>query len=148
VPDGTYYFPNCTQIRWPNGSPDIKLLPPGRVGNIHQIMGDTSLVVELTCDLDVGNATYTWKRPQTASPKTDQLDWQVLLEIKHNAGIIAGDEPYQTMYFGASGPYFDVRLVSVDVVETGDGRRLIATFEEYCATDKSASTVSQRYNLS
>ena len=34
APTGTFIFPNCTKISYPNSIADIKLLPPGRVGNI------------------------------------------------------------------------------------------------------------------
>ena len=147
-PDGTWYWPNCTRIEWPNGMPDIKLLPPGRVGNVHQIMGDSSLRVRIYSDLDVDNATYTWERPQTSTPKTDRRPWQIFMEMKHQAGIIAGDEPYQTLTFGANGPSFKVRLVDFSPVEEGNGNTLMVEFEEYVSADASGSTYSQRWGLS
>jgi hypothetical protein len=145
-PDGTYTFPNCTQVRYLHNTPDIKLLPPGRVGNVHQIMGDTSLVVELTCDLDVDAPNKNWLRAQGGAA-TDEVKWQVLLEIKHNAGILDGDEPYQTLTLGASGPSFDVRLQDLNVYNTGDGQRLVVSFEEYCSSGKGGSTAAQRYGI-
>ena len=146
APTGTYIFPNCTQIRYPNGVPDIKLLPPGRVGNIHQIMGDTSFVVELTCDLDVEHSDLTWKRTQTGG-KTDKFNWQVFADIKHNAGIIAGNQPYQTLTLSANGPSFKVRLVDFTPIENGDRHTLTATFEEYVSADQSGSTYTTRWGI-
>ena len=146
APTGTYIFPNCTQIRYPNGVPDIKLLPPGRVGNIHQIMGDTSFVVELTCDLDVEHSDLTWKRTQTGG-KTDKFNWQVFADIKHNAGIIAGNQPYQTLTLSANGPSFKVRLVDFTPIENGNRHTLTATFEEYVSADQSGSTYTTRWGI-
>jgi len=142
APDGTFVFPNCFDIQYPNGVPNVKLLPINRVGNINQRLGDTSLTVKLFCDLDVEPSAKTWKRPQATSPKSDNMEWQVILDIKHNGAI---DEPYQTLTLDWGS--FDVTLENFNVYERGGMRVLEVTLQEYNATSASAQTVAQRYGI-
>lgn len=133
-PDGTYYFPNCISIEYMDTIPAVELLPINRLGNVRQRMGDTSVPIKLRCDLDLDNTTYTWKRPQTATPKTDSVNWEIILDIKHEA-VYQSDEPYQTLTLSSTGPSLKVTLDSWRVAEETNGHILEVTFREYTNTE-------------
>jgi hypothetical protein len=142
---GTFIFPNVIDIQYPNDVPNVKLLPPSRIGNVNQRMGDTSLIVKIVCDLDFEHPALTWKRSQTTT-KTDKFPWQVILDIKHNGGIT---QPYQTLkldWCATTG--FPVTLEDFNVRYEGDRTLLEVTFQEYNATSASTQTVVERYNIS
>jgi hypothetical protein len=142
APSGTFKFPNVTNLRYPsNEEADVWLHPPGYTTSISQAMGDLPLNIEITCDLDIEHTDLTWKRPQTSTPKTDTVNWEIFWENKHQEGI---DQEYHTLTISATGPAIKVRLVSKPDV---NGNILTLTFREYTTATASGGTVQTRYAL-
>lgn len=144
-PTGTFIFPNVMDIEYSHSGVDFNSHPPSFVGDIKQPMGDAPLRVKITSDLDIEPDALTWMRPQATTPKTDKMNWQVFSDIKHNGGI---NQAYQTLklsWCATSG--FKVRQQDYRVTPTGDTTILEVTYEEYTNTDKSGSTIAQRWNI-
>jgi hypothetical protein len=139
----TYTFPNATEIRVRDpDTGDIRLLPPGRIGNITQILGMDDFEVDIVADLDIdASGNKRWLRPQTSGAITDTVKWQVFTEIKFG-GKTDTDQVYQNLnYCGTTIP---VRLVDFEV----DGSTLTVTFRRYSATTGSGSTSKVWYGIS
>lgn len=145
APTGTYIFPNVMDIEYSHNGVDFNSHPPSFVGDIKQPNGDGPLTVRIRSDLLIEPDALTWMRPQATTPKTDKMNWQVFADIKHNGGI---NQAYQTLklsWCATSG--FKVRQQSYRVVPTGDSYTLEVVYEEYTNTDKSGSTIAQRWNI-
>jgi hypothetical protein len=126
----TFIFPNVTNITLPNINNDVYLLMPSRLGNYPQALGSESMELQLTCDLDMEPHDLTWLRPQTATPKTDAVNFQVFLDIMHSA---AQTEPYMilTLDWG----WFNVRLTKMEPGYDGNANTITLTFKEYNDTE-------------
>jgi len=140
-PTGTYTFPNVTDISYPNVNNDIFVKVPGRVGERLQRLGSNSLEVRITCDLDFNPRLKTWKRPQTTSPKTDTIEFQVFLDIMHNAL----SQTYQTLDLGWGS--FKVRLVDMQPTAGADNNEVTLNFKEYVAANASGDAYTTRYGI-
>lgn len=141
----TYTFPNVTDIRFNDpDSGDAYLLPPGRVGEITQILGMENFEITLTCDLSTEHAARTWKRPQASAPKTDVNAYQVFQEIKFN-GKTDADQEYQNLNLGTG--VIPVRLTGLLVQNEGDSQTLQLTFRRYSATDGADGAYTAWYGL-
>lgn len=123
---------------------DVWLNIFGFNGDPAQGGGTKALEIEFELDIDVDNGTYTHKRPQTSTPKTDADAWDVFRDIWHNAGI---DQPYQTLTLQSGGPALQVKLASYKTVDTADGRHLVVTFKEY-RTTSATGTYKTRLGIS
>lgn len=141
-PTGTYYFPNCVDIQYSGMTTDAKSHPPSFVGDIKQPQGAGPLRIKIICDLDLDSATYTWKRPQTSTPKTDGMKWQVFGDIDHNGGI---DEAYQTLTLDWGS--MKVRQFSYDTYKRNESLMLEVVYEEYTNTDQSGSSLATRWSI-
>lgn len=143
----TFTFPNVTDISYNDpDSGDAYLLPPGRIGEITQILGMENFEVTLTCNLDINPTGLTWKRPQTTTPKTDVMPEQVFREIKF-MGKTDSDQTYQNLNLGY-GAVIPVRVTDIDLEKSGAGCVLRVTFKRYSATDGSAGTYNAWYGIS
>jgi len=139
---GTYILPNVTKLGFVDpDTGDIRVLPPGRVGDILQILGSEDFEVVLTCDLSLGSSK-TWKRPQASTPKTDGVAWQVFNDIKFG-GKIDSTKIYQTFNYGG-GATIPIRLTSIEV----DGETLTVHLKRYSSADQSAGTYAAYYGTS
>ena len=139
----TYYFPNATEISILDpDTGDVKLFPPGRIGNILQILGMEDFEVTITCDLDAEPAAKTWKRPQATTPKTDAVPFQVFQEIKFG-GKTDTDQVYQNLNWGG-GTTIPVRLTAISVNDS----TLTVSFRRYSASSGSGGTAKQWYGES
>lgn len=139
APTGTYTFPNITnfQLRDPDTG-DVRILPPGRIGDLLQILGSSDFDIVLTCDLSVEPAAKTWKRAQ-ASTKTDVFGWQVFEDIKFG-GKTDATKIYQTFNYGGSAS-IPVRVIDVSV----DGEVLTVALKRYSSSSGSGGTYSAWY---
>jgi hypothetical protein len=140
----TYYFPNATdiQLRDPDTG-DIRLSPPGRLGNILQILGGNDIEIQITADLDVdASNNKRWKRPQSVDAITDSVPWQVFTEIKFG-NKTDSDQIYQNLNWGG-GTTLPVRLTDLQV----DGSTLTVTFRRYSATAGASGTSKAWYGIS
>ena len=142
-PTGTFTFPNVTKIDINGVSADVNMLPPGRIGNITQNMGNEGIEISFTCNLDLEPAALTWKRAQTTSPKSDANNFDVFLDIMHNGAI---NQEYQTLDLGW-GSTLKVRFVSMQPDLSGNGNLLTVTFKEYRSTSASAETWQTRFGI-
>jgi len=122
---------------------DARLLPPGRLGDIVQILGGSDFEIQITADLDIDAPNYKrWKRPQTSGAITDTVPWQVFTEIKFGNKTSA-NQIYQNLNWGGGTP-LPVRLTDFSV----DGSTLTVTFRRYSATSGSAGTSKAWYGIS
>jgi len=138
----TYTLPNVVRISYPTLEVSDALLQiPSRIGDYTQVLGMGSMEIEVTCDLDVEDIDCTWKRPQDTTPKTDDVGFQVFLEILHNAALTW---TYQTLNLNWGS--FSVRLVKVQPSLQGDNL-VTLTFREYNATSAS-DTYTSRWGIS
>lgn len=143
----TYTFPNVTSIRYNDpDSGDAYILPPGRIGEITQILGMENFEIELTCDLTISPSGVTWLRPQATTPKTDIVPEQVFREIKFG-GKTDSDQEYQNLNLGY-GTVIPVRLISIDVENADNDSILQLTFKRYSATDGASGTYKTWYGIS
>lgn len=133
---GTFTFPNVTYISPVVKVNNTRLMPPGRMGNVLQKLGMPDAMITIRCDLDMAPSALTWKRPQTTSPKTDIIDWQVFLDITFN-GQYAATQTYQTLNLGWGGT-MQVTLEEVTPVEGANGRELELVFYTYNSSSGSA----------
>jgi hypothetical protein len=133
---GTFTFPNITYLSNPVKVNNTRLMPPGRMGNVLQKLGMPDAMITMRCDLDMEPDSLTWKRPQTTTPKTDVLDWQVFLDIAFT-GQYDADETYQTLNLGWGGT-MQVTLEEVTPVESESGRELELVFYTYNSASGSA----------
>lgn len=97
---GTYTIPNIISFNMLPTSNNIRKTIAGRMGNRTQKLGVNDWQIKMSCNLDIEPETLTWKRPQTTTPKTDVIKWQVFDDIYFNGQI---DEPYQTLNLGWGG---------------------------------------------
>lgn len=141
TPTGTFIFPNVTAMTLPNINNDVSVFPPGRAPTIWQGLGSEGLEIQLTCDLDIEHTDLTWKRPQTAA-KTDDCNFQVFLDIMHNAEV---DQNYQTLT--TSWGTFKVRLIRMEPALDGAANHLMLTFKEYNASNALSGTYTTRYGI-
>lgn len=138
----TYTFPNIVAVSYPTLEVSDALLKiPSRIGDYTQVLGMGSLEVELTCDLEVCTSATTWLRPQDTTPKTDDVSFQVFLEILHNAALTW---TYQTLDLGWAS--FSVRLIRVQPSLRGENM-VTLTFREYNSTSASG-TYTSRWGIS
>jgi hypothetical protein len=136
---GTYTFPNVTKFGYVDpDTGDIRMLPPGRMGEIVQILGSEDFEVVLVSDLSLEPAAKTWKRAQ-ASTKTDDVAWEVFNEIKFK-GKTDATMIYQTFNYGG-GSTVPVRVTSVAV----DGETLTVHLKRYSSVNQSGGTYSAYY---
>jgi hypothetical protein len=140
-PTGTFIFPNCTKITLPNANNDIFTKIPGRIGERLQRLGAKSLEIQLTCNLDMEHSDLSWKRPQTTTPKTDAVNFQVFLDIMHNAL----SEEYQTLTLDWGS--FQVRLTDMQPNLDGDENSITLTFKEYVSANAASLTYQQRFGI-
>jgi hypothetical protein len=132
----TYTFPNVTEIHLNDpDSGDNNIAIPGRIGRYPQIMYMDDFEVTVTSDLDVSPTACTWLRPQTTTPKTDTVPFQVFSEIKFG-NKYDSDQKYQNLNW--AGTAVAVRLVDIDMRKTDAGQFLTVTFRRYSATAGSA----------
>jgi hypothetical protein len=138
---GTYTFPNVTKFQYkdPNTG-EIRMLPPGRQGDLIQILGNPDFEIILTCDMSVEPAAKTWKRAQTAA-KTDYVNWQVFDEIKFT-GTNDATKVYQTFNYGG-GATIPVRLGEISI----DGEVLTVPMKRYSSADQAASAYTAYHGL-
>lgn len=141
---GTFTLPNVVYMSPPVKVNNTRLMPPGRMGNVLQKLGMPDYMVTIRCDLDVCPSGLTWKRPQTTTPKTDVVDWQVFLDIAFN-GQYAGTQVYQTLNLGWGGT-IQATLEEVTPVETADGRELELVF--YCYNSVSQTAYKTMFGIS
>jgi len=130
APTGTFILPNVTYLSPPIKVNNIRLMPSGRMGNILQKLGMPDFAIIMRCDLDVEHSDLTWKRPQTALPKTDRLPWQVFYDAAFNGQI---DQLYQTLDLGWGGT-LKVTLEEVTPEQSGEDNTLSLTFYVYNST--------------
>jgi len=136
----TYIFPNVIDISYNNVNNDVFMQMPSRIGNYPQALGAESFEVQITCDLDIEHTNLTWKRPQTALPKTDKMNFQVFLDIMHSAAI---SEPCMilTLDWGE----FYVRLTKAPDIDSRN-HTITLFFKEYNATPGNA-TFKTRFGI-
>jgi hypothetical protein len=139
----TYILANCVEQQINGESPDQYLRPLGYIGNSAYFAGDNSLEIKLKIDLDMEHTNLTHKRPQTSTPKTDVLPYQVWLDIKHNQ---ATTDEYLLLDLGW-GDTLKVRLVSMQPNLSGDENTLTLTFKEYRATSASSESYTTRFGI-
>lgn len=130
---GTYIIPNVTWMSPPTKLNNIRTPMPGRWGDHLQKLGMSDFAITLRCDVDVAPYNLTWERPQTTSPKTDVLPWQVFLDIQFNGKT----ETYQTLDLGWGGT-LPVTLEEVTPIMNDGETSLELTFYVYSATGASA----------
>ena len=97
---GTFTFPNIISLNVLPTSNNSRQKIAGRLGNITQKMGLNDVEIKISCNLDIEPETLTWKRPQTTTPKTDIIKWQVFYDVYFNGQI---NEAYQTLNLGWGG---------------------------------------------
>jgi hypothetical protein len=110
-----------------------------------QGLGSGPLEIETVHDLDFEPAALTWKRPQTTTPKTDSINYEVFLDILHNS--TDSDQPYQTLTLSATGPALKVRLVSMTPNLEADGNKVTCLWREYRTTSASSESYETRFGL-
>lgn len=135
-PDGTFTFPNVTYISPPSKVNNVRLMPNGRMGNILQKLGMPDFQITIHCDLDMEPSTLTWMRPQTTTPKTDVVPWQIFWDIQFNGQI---DEYYQTLDLGWGGT-IQVTLEEVTPIQQSSGWTLELVFYAYNVASGSSYT--------
>lgn len=137
---GTYVWPNVTQFAFRDpDTGDIRILPPGRVGEILQILGSEDFELIITSDMSVQPAAKTWKRPQASTPKTDDCPYEVFNEIKFT-GKTDATKIYQTLNYGG-GATVPVRVTE----KTAQGETLTIHLKRYSSTDQSGGTYAAFY---
>jgi hypothetical protein len=142
TPTGTYTFPNVTKFGYVDpDTGDIRILPPGRMGDVLQILGSEDFEIVLQSDLSLEPAAKTWKRAQAAA-KTDGVAWQVFNDIKFS-GKTDATKIYQTFNYGG-GATIPVRVTSVSV----DGETLTLHLKRYSSTDQASGTYSAYHGTS
>lgn len=136
---GTYTWPNVTKFEYRDtNTGEIKILPPGRLGEIRQILGNPDFEIILHSDMSLEPIAKTWKRAQ-ASTKTDDCAWEVFNQIKFD-GTTSNTKIYQT--FNANiGATIPVRIENINV----DGENLAVTLRRYSSTDQSGGTYGAYY---
>jgi hypothetical protein len=127
TPTGTYTIPNITYVSPPIKTYISRLNSYGRMGNITQKGGIPDYAIKIRCDPTIESSALTWKRPQTSSPKTDILPWQVFFDIAFNGQL---SETYQTLNLGWGGT-LKVTLEEVTPQETDEGTVLELLFFVY-----------------
>jgi hypothetical protein len=130
---GTFIFPNATWISSPTRLNNIRTSLPGRWGSNLQKMGMPDFAITIISDVDVNPDNLTWERPQTSTPKTDVLPWQVFLDIQFNGKT----EEYQTLDLGWGGT-LPVTLEEVTPIMDDGQTTLELTFYVYSASGASA----------
>lgn len=116
----------------------LALLEPfGMLGESIQNLGNLSAVVEMHCDLDIGN----WLRAG------DNLPGQVFLDIIHNSAV----EPFQWIDLGVQVAQFKVLLdmpnFQYAAAESKASHTLNLTFREYRRSPANSETVNERFGL-
>jgi hypothetical protein len=139
----TYIMPNCIEFTIVGETTDEYTHPIGFIGNLPYLNGDNSLEFIFKIDLDVEPTNLTHKRPQTTSPKTDSVSYQIWLDIKHNHAVT---DEYLLLNVGW-GSTIKARLVNVRPENTPDGHTVTLTFKEYRSTSASAETYKQRFGI-
>jgi hypothetical protein len=84
---GTFTFPNIIDYDNPFGNRDNFADMPGRQGDYPFLLGAKSDTLTLICNLDMEPHDLTWMRPQTSTPKTDSVKWQVFKDIVGNGAV-------------------------------------------------------------
>jgi len=142
----TYIFPNATDIKFSDpDTGDVRMLPPGRLGDYLQILGMSDFIVTITADIDLDASNVRWKRAGSGSqvtlPAADVVAWQVFSEIKFG-GKTSANQVFQNLNWGG-GTTIPVRLVDFNV----DGSVLTVTFQRYSSASGSAGTVKAWYGM-
>lgn len=136
---GTYTWPNVTKFEFRDtNTGEVKILPPGRLGEIRQILGNPDFEIILTSDMSLEPTAKTWKRAQSGV-KTDDAAWEIFNEIKFT-GTTDATKIYQT-FNANTGATIPVRIENIQV----DGENLVITLRRYSSTDQSAGAYGAFY---
>lgn len=142
----SYIIPNVTRRPIEMKLKDAVLQIPGFAGNIVQALGSDLKVVQMTCDLDIEPSGLTWKRPQTTTPKNDDVtNMEIFMELEQALGnqtmwvwLDVGDPPVQ----------MKARLLHYNVESDGDSNLLNLWWVEYRHGSAANETTVERYGLS
>jgi hypothetical protein len=139
-----YTMPNCTLLEPPIMINDAIIDVPGRVGSVDQSLGSQSMEIVTEHDLDI-DSSYTWKRPQQSTPKTDFNNQDILLELHHRGSFY---ENWTWLNLGNPAMQFKARLVEMRPSYTGEAGKLRLVWREYRHGNASEETVTERFGLS
>jgi hypothetical protein len=140
---GNYIIPIVTKMDPSAELKDAIIEIPGMSGNYTQGLGSGLKTVTMECLLDLEPAALTWKRPQTASSKTDANNTDVFDEIWHYMGI---NTAWTWLKLGYPAKQFKARLVKPQPSYAEDNVLTLA-FREYRHGHANSESVIERFGM-